>query len=185
MRIIVDLDGVLAESLTPWLAAWNHCYGRQTGVHLSRDSITEYEFDRFVPADCRSRFFELLDSYRVFESALPELGAIDALKRLIDAGHDVVIATTVLGSCPTGETQKRRWLTRWAPFFKHENLIFTQRKNLITADVMIEDCEANIDKWKADGEVKSRWGYLVQQPYNETHDGTFAEIVDCILRSFK
>lgn len=182
-RVLVDMDGVLSETLSPWLAAWNAQYGSVTDVFLSRDDITEYEFDRFVPEKHRQRFFALLHDFEVFADALPELGAIAAMRKLLASGLDVVIVTTVLADCPSGEQQKRAWLRRWLPEFNQKNLIFTARKELVRGDVLIEDCEANIARWRDANNYG--WAFLVKQPYTPHGHASLATIVDAILRGSK
>lgn len=173
--VIVDLDGVVVDTLTNWLIAWNTLYGVETDVFLRRDMIQQYDFDRYVPASHRKAFFDLLDSCNIFEDSLPELGAIQAVRMLLVRGYDVVIATTVLKDNITAEQQKRSWLRRFLPEFNQDNLVFTKRKELLRGDALFEDREATINEWlRLNPDCAA---YMIRQPYTPMGYGS---LLDCV-----
>ena len=56
-------------------------------------------------------------------------GAIDAVKKLEDMGHDLFIATTPPWNHPTAWGQKRDWVEKHLPSLKRK-MFLTHRKRL-------------------------------------------------------
>lgn len=160
-RIIIDLDGVVADTLPLWLIEWNNAHND----NLTPEVITAYEFGTFV-APMEKEFFALLNNKEIFRRALPMPGAVAALCAL-DIRFDVVIATYVIGG--NGHEQKLAWLAKWCPFINPRQVIFCspEEKVNISADYIVEDHPGTLAKWAERYVMDSDTGaFLVHQPYN-------------------
>ena len=73
-----------------------------------------------------------------FTTFNPIPGAIEAVKELIDMGHDVYFATTAPWDKPESWAQKRIWIGKHFPEMR-KRLIITAHKNLLKGDVLIDD----------------------------------------------
>jgi 5'(3')-deoxyribonucleotidase len=174
-RILVDMDGVLAETLSPWLAE----YRRLTGDMVFPADIKSYSFESYVhyPKVLLSAL-----SHEVFVNALPERCAIGGVERLLAAGHEVRIVTYVLGETRNGYEQKLRWLANWMPQIKPEWVIFcaSREKQFVSGDILIEDRPQTIEEWCA--KDIDRRAFLIDQSYNKDFTHTHCERVSSVAR---
>ena len=77
---------------------------------------------------------EVLD-FSTFE---PMPGAIDAVHKIIDMGHDVFIASTPPWNNPAAWGQKRDWIEENIPELERK-IVLTHRKDLLIGDILIDD----------------------------------------------
>ena len=78
---------------------------------------------------------DLVLDFSTFE---PMPGAIEAVKKLEDMGHDLFIATTPPWNHPTAWGQKRDWVEKYLPSLKRK-MFLTHRKDLLIGDILIDD----------------------------------------------
>ena len=109
LRIFIDMDGVLANFDK---AKRNHPDFKKKGF---RPDLT-LDFSKFEP--------------------MP--GALEAVKDLIEMGHDLFIATTPPWNHPDAWGQKRHWVEEHLPQLKRK-MFLTHRKDLLIGDVLIDD----------------------------------------------
>lgn len=162
MRILVDMDGVIAD--------WGLAYG---------ESLDRYgEPAALIPRHADQRSFNLNEGRTVEERALiaavmveagfysrllPIRGAKTALRSMLKAGHDVRLCTSPWVSNPTCASDKLNWVaknygTHWA-----QRVIITTDKTLVHGDFLIDD------KPDVKGVHTPSWEHvLFTQPYN-TH----------------
>lgn len=164
MRILVDMDGVIAD--------WGNAYGE------SLDAFGDAAAG--IPRHAEQRSFNLNEGRTDEEKALiaavmieegfysrlrPIPGAKTALKAMLAAGHDVRICTSPWVSNPTCASDKLNWVakhygTHWA-----QRVIITTDKTLVRGDVLIDDKPA------VTGGVDPEWVHvLFDQPYNRDVD---------------
>jgi 5'-nucleotidase len=77
---------------------------------------------------------EVLD-FSTFE---PMVGAIEAVHKIIDMGHDVFIASTPPWNNPSAWGQKRDWIEEHIPELE-KKIVLTHRKDLLIGDILIDD----------------------------------------------
>lgn len=77
---------------------------------------------------------EVLD-FSTFE---PMPGAIEAVHKIIDMGHDVFIASTPPWNNPSAWGQKRDWIEEHIPELERK-IVLTHRKDLLIGDILIDD----------------------------------------------
>lgn len=131
MRIIVDLDSIAADFFKVLLEDHNAA----TGEGLEVSDITSWnmkECTRF-PAEIYKPFMA-----PGFFARLPLMpGAAEALKALVDDGHEVVIATAP--ATPHAAAEKVAWCAQHLPFLDQKNVWIGHKKHHLQGDVLIDD----------------------------------------------
>ena len=109
LTIFIDMDGVLAN------------------FDKAKQSHPDFEKKGFRP--------DLTLDFSKFE---PMPGALEAVRDLIEMGHDLFIATTPPWNHPDAWGQKRHWVEEHLPQLKRK-MFLTHRKDLLIGDVLIDD----------------------------------------------
>jgi len=109
LTIFIDMDGVLAN------------------FDKAKQSHPDFEKRGFRP--------DLTLDFSKFE---PMPGALEAVRDLIEMGHDLFIATTPPWNHPDAWGQKRHWVEEHLPQLKRK-MFLTHRKDLLIGDVLIDD----------------------------------------------
>lgn len=169
--VLVDMDGVLADSLPNWLAAYNLFSGEDIEV----EDIKSYGFGQHVRQP--ELLFSCLERAMVFLNAKPMPGAVEGFRKLCKA-HDVYVVTYNHESCPSGFQQKLAWMRRHFPEFPSNRVIFTKNKGMVQGDVIIEDSPDNIQAWLSVN-PKGR-AFCIAQPYNDNLQPTGVRRVSSI-----
>lgn len=137
--IASDLDSIIIDLIRPWLGWYNEKH--DDTVHI--DHVTSYKIENFTKKTDRVfDFFQDHDNYRNCP-VLP--GAAEGLAAFHAAGHDVVIATST-----AGQTAAIKWelVKKAAPWLNANNVMVGSRKELIRADVFIDDAPKNITRYR-------------------------------------
>jgi 5'(3')-deoxyribonucleotidase len=137
MIVYVDMDGVIVDLLTPWLAQYNEDFRDS----VKPEDIKEWDTSKFVK--CGKLIFNYLDHEGIWFNAPPYPGAIEMLKKWHDQGHELYLATTPWHSkyCLI---EKVLWVNKHLPFLGCERLIFTHNKGLLRGDILIDDKPENL-----------------------------------------
>lgn len=158
-KIVVDQDGVLTNLVAIWLQNYRIiCPDDQ----IDYQDITDYNIYNFVKNP------KLLDSVlkntRVFADAHPIAGAIAGIVKLRSKGHEIIIATKLPNRMESDNIAKHKlqWLKKYLAIGP-ENVIFTGRKELIDADIIIEDRFDTALKFL---ETRQKPAILLKQPWN-------------------
>ena len=122
LRIYVDMDGVLAN------------FDKAADEHPDNGTKS------FRP--------DLILDFSKFE-VMP--GAKEAVKKLLDMGHDLFIATTPPWSHPDSWGQKRNWVEKHFPALKRK-MVLTHRKDLLIGDILIDDT-----MWRGQPDFQGTW----------------------------
>lgn len=138
MRILIDIDGILCNTLPAWLDEIQ----RQTRgvIKPTIEDLKVYEMEKCPPldqVDPKIIFGILQNNYWTLNlPPMPYAGK--SLRKLMDAGHEVYLVTARSGSEHVVETFE--WLKKHFPFVDiRRQLIFCHEKHLIEADVLIDD----------------------------------------------
>ena len=163
MQIVCDVDGVLADLHTEWLARYNARYDDR----LTVDQVTSWSWHEHVSPKCGSAIYEILLDEDLYDPILPVAGAIAGIARLRALGHTIVFATT----CSFGMAdQKARWLQRFhfCEVQAHGSLppdfVVTAQKHLLAGDLLIDDGPHNVRQWIM---ATQRRAIMLRMPYNE------------------
>jgi 5'-nucleotidase len=131
-----DLDGIIADLHGHWIQ-W---YNNKWHDNLRKEDL-RWELKSVVKRSCGDHIYDYLKLTDVYNYIQPHDGAIAGVKRLIDAGHDVVIITHAAGGCQT-IPNKYDWIEKHLPF--ELDIIPTHRKELIRLDYLIDDSPTQI-----------------------------------------
>jgi len=144
-----DVDGIVADTLPYWLQK----IGDDTGVRAEVSDITQWDLSKCAPLAGNvspGDIFGYLNApgFNLMVPVMP--GAVEGVKKLMDAGHDVYFVTARFGSNGLPETLK--WFELNFPFISTKQLVFLKDKYRFQADVIIDDCAENLEGyWGAHG----------------------------------
>ncbi len=147
-RILVDMDGVLADVYHRFFDLHEKDFGTRLSV---RDIIGLKEAEAFPNQ------LKWVNSSGFFRSIPVMQGSQHGLKQL-NKNFEVVVASMAT-EFPSCLTDKQLWLTEHFPFITWQQIVFCGNKNLIQADIMIDDHLKNLDNFN--GET-----IIFTQPHN-------------------
>lgn len=160
MKIAIDVDGVLAEQISPALEAIDSDH------HMTKSDIQRW--DQPIP-EAETNIKEVIEKnlqdmeFVLSMSAIS--GAIEGMKDLQRLGHSLYIITDRPSSA---RLATKEWIIQQGiPFDK---ITHTNGKSKAESDarVLIDDYPKNIDEFAG----KSRYGLLFSQPWNESYQLT-------------
>lgn len=142
MRIVVDQDQVLCA----WVERIIQWYNEDKGTSYTREDIKNWNVKMNLGPHSEDFLRSCMRYPEFYRDLDPIEGAISGMRKLVDAGHDVVIATVVPKCAGMGFHGKMEWLRRNMPWFKLENFIAIHRKELLApwADLLLDDGLHNI-----------------------------------------
>lgn len=156
IRILVDVDGVLAALLPAWIARYNRDYDDNLRV----EDITHWDTSKFVKAECGKEVFSYLYDGDIYKEVEPIEGAMAGVLELRGMGHDIVYVTSCVNhSMAAG---KLDWLERHG-FLNHGSsvcIVLDQDKSWIAGDIMIDDYHVNLMTFEGRK-------ILFDKPYNQ------------------
>ncbi len=139
-RVLLDVDGVLADFTSAWIEAYMKCGGNR----ITESDVTDWDFDACVPRASSLR--EYIRSYTHapgFATQLaPYPGAIKAVKRIMQVAH-VAFVTSPLSS-RTWAHDRAEWLRN---HFGDCTIVSTSEKHWVAGDLLIDDRADNVLKW--------------------------------------
>ena len=157
MTILVDMDDTIEQLLAALVRKANERFRRSVIV----DEITDWTIVCAYPGLEKRQILELMYEPGFWDTVEPVPGAADALKYLMDEGHQVYIVTaTEFENVPA---KMERVLFRYFPFLSRDQVIITGNKQMISGDVLIDDGIHNLEG----GEYRK---ILFTAPYNKDYD---------------
>lgn len=157
MIILIDMDDTIEQLLKAWLGKVNERYG----YSVRYEDITSWDITEPYPGLTREQVYGVPDEPGFWSSVEPIEGAAEAIRRFMDAGHEVYIVTaTTYASVPE---KMEGLLFKWFPFISWKQVIITSRKQLIKGDVLIDDGVHNL----VGGDYEK---VLMTAPHNRGYD---------------
>jgi 5'(3')-deoxyribonucleotidase len=133
-RIAIDMDGVMADTLSAELAWFRERYG----YRWTRADLLGKDLFRDVAAPEHVAAHDALLREGSFFGDLPVMpGAIPVVRELARR-HQVFVASAAT-EFPGSMAPKLRWLARHFPFIPAERVVFCGDKSIVAADVLIDD----------------------------------------------
>ena len=151
-RLIVDMDGVLADVYSQFLLFEEKEFGKR---QLLKDITGKPEDEVFKHVKL------YVNSKGFFRNAPLMEGSINALQKLNDKYEMFIVSAAM--EFPNSLTEKLEWLNEHFPFITWQQIVFCGSKKIVQGDIMIDDHYKNLDHFK--GET-----ILFTQPHNEGHD---------------
>lgn len=141
-KILIDIDEVICD--TTFLYYINEFLG----TNYKLDDFTTYYLDEVIPEEQREDFYNFYLSHDVYEKAELIDGACEGLKEL-NSNYDVYLYSSCVMFNKERESgklfgNKYDFVMNKLPFIKPENIIFTNTKNMVVADVQIDDRLKNL-----------------------------------------
>lgn len=160
MRILVDVDGVMADFVTPVVNLVNN----ELGTDYTAEDIDEWEvLDALdVPPRQRELVRKAICSPGFCRGFKVYPGVEKGLAKLRKFGR--VIALTAPFESPFWEYERRKWLQEELGFSKHD-IMSGSGKEICDADFLIDDKPSNVINWQEEDFI-SRRGILLKQTWN-------------------
>jgi 5'-nucleotidase len=146
--ILVDMDGVLSDVY----AFLFDLHEKQTGEKLSIDDVAGK-----LEAEAFPEQLKLVAAPGFFRFLPVMPGSQESLRKLNER-HKIIIVSLAT-EFPYSLTDKQLWLNENFPFISWQQVVLCGDKQLIKADVMIDDHLKNLDNF--DGET-----IMFSQPHN-------------------
>ena len=138
-RILVDMDGVLADVYKRFI----ELHEQETGQKPDLQSITGLK-----EAEAFPNLLKWVERPGFFRSMPVMKNSREVLEKISDRYE--VIVTSMATEFPVSLTDKQLWLTDHYPFISWQQVVFCGRKELIKADIMIDDHFKNLDKFNGE-----------------------------------
>jgi 5'(3')-deoxyribonucleotidase len=172
LDVLVDMDGILCDFLTPWIDAVNAGMpigwtgpGGPPRPNLSVRDVTDYDIFKLVPEANREWARGIFLRRGFYRDLRPIAGAYETLRRLHEDGHRVHVVTSPMGADCIAE--KMEWLERHMAFLPRENTFFCWRKELVRGDVLVDDRPETLEAWREAWQDGIATG--IRWPYNNGH----------------
>lgn len=142
-KLLVDVDEVICFTM-------HNAVNEFLKTNYKIDDFTEYYIDEVaIPKDKMSQFNNFLSTYNLYENADIVPNAIEAIEKLSEE-YDIYFCTSCINPFDIKNSgnifkQKYEFLLKAFPFISPKNYIMTSSKQLIKADVIIDDVLKNLD----------------------------------------
>lgn len=138
LTIAVDLDSTVADLWAEWLGLYQEEYDEVVSVADMKS------WDAEDNVKIGHEIYKYLEDPFLYRRLYPYPGAVEALQRLHDAGHDIHIV-----SAPSKHEQtaadKIWWCRQHLPFVKRQKITLSHAKGHFLCDVFIDDSPRNIE----------------------------------------
>ena len=133
LRIAVDMDEVLTDSLGKQLRAYNQRYAANVSPH----ELHGLELVDIVPEEHQQWVLGMLHEPGFFADLEWIPGAREEMEKLC-AEHDIFIASAAT-EFPTSFLDKLNWVERHLPQIPRHRVIFCGDKSILDVDYLIDD----------------------------------------------
>lgn len=142
-RVLLDVDGVLADFHTPCIEIINRLMGTS---HKVEDFDNWDIFDALkVPKDVRSKVYDEMHQPGWCTNIKVYPDAIVGVNKLREVAHVYVVTSPMKGDTWTSE--RDRWLARHFGFTT-KRIIHGSAKYICAGDFLVDDKIENLEKWK-------------------------------------
>jgi 5'-nucleotidase len=155
LRIAVDMDEVIADAFSKHLRHYN----QQTGAQLTTEMVTKSGLGALIPVEQRDEFNAIPHADGFFADLEVVADSQEALLEL-SRNHDVYITSAAM-DVPNSFADKFEWLGKHFSFIPTSRVVFCGAKNIINADVLIDDRSRHFKGFRGTG-------ILFTAPHNAT-----------------
>jgi 5'-nucleotidase len=145
LRICVDMDEVMADTLSEHLRRYNAVFTESIAV----DDLDGKGLWDVVAHDRQDQLRSILEAEDFFAD-LPIFPDAQAVLRDLASRFEVYIATSAM-SVPTSFNAKYHWLQRHFPFLPPTHYVFCGDKGILRADYLIDDTPKNLLRFEGTG----------------------------------
>ena len=140
-RIAIDMDEVMADSLTEHLRRYNAAYG----TSMTAADLSGRHLEQSIPSANREAAEAMLDA-SFFEDLAVLPDCQEVISELADR-YEVFIASAAM-DVPCSFDAKYRWLQRHFPFIPPSQIVFCGDKTIVDADYLIDDRPRHFAKFR-------------------------------------
>jgi 5'-nucleotidase len=159
MRILVDMDGVIADFDGEFIKRWRERYPDKPYIPMHERTMF-YVKDQY-PDELKPLVMEILLEPDFFRDMMPIDGAKEALTEMDAMGFEVFICTSPLSTYQNCVQEKYEWVERTLGSTWVDRIILTRDKTLIKGDTLIDD------KPQITGVDVPSWEHILyDRPYN-------------------
>jgi 5'-nucleotidase len=169
-RILVDMDGVLVDIYTTFF----ELHERETGEKLALKDIAG-----LLEADAFTNQRKWVSAPGFFRNLPVMPGSREALLHLSNVYKIVVVSLAT--EFPYCMTDKLLWLNDNFPFLSWQQIVFCGDKNIIEADIMIDDHFKNLDNFKGKTILFTQPHNILIKDTRHTRVNSWAEIEKLLL----
>lgn len=155
MRILIDMDEVMINTVSCWVKALNNKFG----TNVKFEDITDWDMAKAFPDLSENDIWSVFN-VEFWANVEPITGSCSAIEYLIKKGHNIYVVTAAY---PDSLSYRYMILKMYYPFIPIENVIICHKKQLVDADVLIDDGIHNIEG----GKYKT---ILFNKPWNQSCD---------------
>lgn len=180
-KFICDCDGVVAKFSEPLIQA--------VESNLTIDDIQDWDWFELLTEEQQKKKERILNSSSFWSNQPVIEGAHEGIEKIRRAGFEVIWCTSPWVSCKEWEYTRRKWLQKNFGA-KANQIIMTQRKDIIRGDAFIDDKLSHIDEWSRVPGNEACHGFVFDAPYNQdggVHKRMFGwkeidRVIDEVLR---
>lgn len=140
--IAVDMDDTLVWLMKAMMEDHNKKFPLAA---LKYEDIVAFDESNFHPDYNKYDYFDEPGTF--FNLEIMDEHVVSEMKALSE-DYDVLIVTSAF---PKAVPDKWRWVEEHLPFIPYKNFIVTSRKDLVQADLLIDDAIHNVKDWIATG----------------------------------
>lgn len=145
LRIAIDMDETITDTLQKLLATYNAKYGESATLA----DLEGHDFEDWVP-DARKDEVEAMILERSFFADLPFMdGAREVVGELAER-HEVFVVTAAM-DVPTSFDAKYAWLREHLPFIPPSHIVFCGDKGALDMDYLIDDRARHFGRFRGQG----------------------------------
>lgn len=163
MRVLIDMDGVLADFERGFLETWRKKHPDNTYVPL--DERNTFYLLRQYPAEYRDLIWQIFLAPGFFKDLPAIPGGREALTEMAEAGVEVFICTTPFRAYQHCVREKYEWVDQHLGAKWVGRLILTPDKTIVDADYLIDD------RPSVGGLATPRWKHILYDDVRNRGEG--------------
>jgi 5'(3')-deoxyribonucleotidase len=136
-RICIDIDGVLANLISPWIEKYNIEYND----NLKVSDIDVWDWHVKTKKECGEKIYRMLTP-DLFEN-LPVIEYSQDVVERLNKKYEVFIVTAARNANMV--SPKARWMKKNFPFIKREKIVYAVDKSICRANFLLDDAPHNLD----------------------------------------
>ncbi len=174
MKILVDQDEVLAEwgkRILEWYNVDKLIEAKELGTEFkpfTLDDMKHWELKMNLGPGSEVYLRNYMRYPNFYQDLEPVPGAIDGMKALIDAGHEVKIVTSIPKCAGLAYEGKLQWLREYMPFFPLKKFYAVSEKYEVKGDILLDDGLHNLGPFEQLGGGEA---VAFDRPWNQSWTG--------------
>lgn len=132
MIIVTDVDNTINNLQETVIKVFNERHKRNYAMNY----FQHYNIEDDLPKNDAILMREIYADPTIYDQVTPIHGSQNALRKLVNDGHEVYFASDVI---PSTYEAKVAWLNHYFPFIDNAHICAIKHKWLLNGDVLIED----------------------------------------------